>query len=105
MFPKYLGVGSTGPAVRLLQILLLAGGYCRSVKISGSYDAATKSGVERLQNKLGMLADDQDGEFGPLTRQTLKEKTGLDIDTVSPDLFDGETIGIGPGGKEYRVGA
>lgn len=68
-----LSKGCAGPEVKTIQRIIFARGINRSMVVTGSFDAATKTGVIALQKQLGLS---QDGIVGKDTwRQVLK---GLD---------------------------
>lgn len=56
--------GSSGPAVRRVQIMLNRQGY-GALKQDGQYGPATESAVKAFQRKNGLEAD---GKVGPLTQ-------------------------------------
>ena len=84
LFPKYLDKGSGGPAVALLQCLLIDRS-CNSenIIVDGEYGEQTAEGVRQLQQNLGV---DQDGNFGPATREALKLE-GLDVNEIPAHVF------------------
>ena len=97
MFPKYLNKGSRGPAVVLLQILLVAMGHNRGkIHVDGDYGEQTAVGVKSLQQEMGIPEGECDGNFGPRTRSVFLTKTGIGVDIITSDLFVGRTEGVGP---------
>ncbi|MES2088252.1 MAG: peptidoglycan-binding protein [Patescibacteria group bacterium] len=88
-FPQYLNKGSKGPVgtIRLLQLLLLAGGHNAGIVPDGDYGEQTALGVRNLQVEMGFTGDDVDGNFGPKTRAAYKLITGIDINAIPEDFF------------------
>jgi peptidoglycan hydrolase-like protein with peptidoglycan-binding domain len=89
LFPEYLNKGSRGPAVVVLQIILLARGYNPQIIPDGEYGEQTALGVKQLQTDLRV---DQDGHFGPATRAALLKESALDVNSLTSNLFQGETV-------------
>jgi len=88
LFPQpYLQKGSKGPAVVLLQVMLFLLGYNEAIIPDGDYGEETAKGVIAFQRGAGI---DDDGHFGPATRQAFEEVTGLDVNEI-PSL-EGEPI-------------
>jgi peptidoglycan hydrolase-like protein with peptidoglycan-binding domain len=88
LFPQpYLPVGSKGPAVVVLQLLLLALGLNPQILPDGDYGEETQAGVKKLQDSVGI---ETDGDFGPETRAKLLEETGVDVNIIP--ALDGETL-------------
>ena len=81
-------VGSKGPAVVMLQLLLLAMEYNQNIVPDGNYGEQTEIGVTQLQAVLGV---DQDGQFGPETRKALLRIQGIDVNSLKSESFQGET--------------
>ncbi len=80
LFPKYLNVGSRGPAVLWLQQLLYALDFCADcLPCDGEYDTVTAKNVEMLQRLLGVTPD---GNFGPETRAALKAHMKIDVEAI-----------------------
>jgi len=92
-FPKYLNKGSKGPAVALLQIILLVRGHNRYIVTDGDYGDETAKGVRQLQK---ILRVEQDGHFGPQTRQALFAETELNVGAIPADIFGGENQAVAP---------
>ncbi len=95
-FPPYLNKGSSGRAVMLLQLLLLAGGHNRNITPDGQYGDQTEAGVKDLQSKLGFSGSDVDGNCGPQTREAWKAQTGLDINGILRGAFANDTVAVTP---------
>lgn len=94
---EYMEPGSKGPAVALLQIILLARGHNHEKIVpDGVYGPETEKGVRLLQATLGFPAAGQDGSFGPATRRALLEKRRIDIDALSANLFAGPGTYVRP---------
>lgn len=92
LFPEYLNQGSKGPAVAVLQIILIFGGYDpgREIEVDGDYGSKTTEAVKRLQSNLGGI--DVDGNFGPETREALEDFViSFDVNALEAELFVGET--------------
>ncbi|HCJ52499.1 MAG TPA: hypothetical protein DIS62_05895 [Candidatus Kerfeldbacteria bacterium] len=80
LFPDYLNVGSTGPAVTFLQQCLAMSSYgAPGLVVDGVYGPMTVESVKALQAALQV---DLDGNFGPATRTALKEADGFDFNAV-----------------------
>lgn len=92
-FPEYLDENSRGPgvlqAVKLLQLMLLMGGFNVNIIPDGDFGKQTLQGVMRLQKKLGFSGSDVDGKFGPRTRTALYAQLNLDINDIPADAFEG----------------
>jgi peptidoglycan hydrolase-like protein with peptidoglycan-binding domain len=94
MFQKYLDMGSKGPAVVVLQLLLKAAGYNSSAIVpDGDYGEQTAAGVRELQKHHGIEVD---GHFGPDTRKALMDFTTVNVNDLDAELFIGETLAVGP---------
>ena len=100
LFPEYLNKGSKGPAVALLQTLLLSQDFNRNIVVDGDYGGETARGVEELQQFLNGVANREvlevDGNFGSETRKAYAKYFHLDVDTLPASIFAGETVGVGP---------
>lgn len=96
-FPEFLNQGSSGPAVRLLQLLLIMGGY-NSVAIipDGDYGEETAKGVRLFQDAVGFNGADVDGNFGPATRKVFLEWHRINVNAIPADAFEGETMAVIP---------
>lgn len=92
----YLNKGSSGGAVRWLQSALKLGGYNYSIDVDGIYGDQTALGVQTLQRALGFKGGDLDGNFGPQTRQALKDQRMIDVEALYVDELTEETIAVGP---------
>ncbi|MES3032013.1 MAG: peptidoglycan-binding domain-containing protein [Patescibacteria group bacterium] len=86
LFPEFLFQGSKGPAVVVLQLLLLALNENSKIIPDGDFGNETAKGVKKLQSRLGV---DQDGCFGPKTREAFFWRTGIQINAIP--VLDGET--------------
>lgn len=83
LFPPYLNEGSSGDAVFALQMLLNMLDSEFPVELNGSHVGRSVEAVKRLQqNKLGFTGDDVDGNFGPGTRQALRQQMGIDVEAI-----------------------
>lgn len=82
LFPKpYLQSGSFGPAVVMLQVMLICLGYnSKKIIADGDYGEETKTGVMAFQKVVKL---EEDGNFGPNTRAAFLEKTGIDVNKIS----------------------
>ena len=89
LFPEYLNKGSRGPAVVVLQIILLVRGHNPNIIPDGEYGEQTALGVKQLQAELRV---DQDEHFGPATRAALLKESRLDVNSLTQDLLKGETV-------------
>ena len=100
LFPSNrMGLGSRGPGVLLLQLALKARGSDRgrSIELNGEYDEATRTAVRKLQKALGFFnASDLDGRFGPNTRRHFAEQFGIDVEALTTEMFQGETLCLDP---------
>ena len=81
LFPQpYLQSGSFGPAVVVLQAMLICLGYnSKKIIADGDYGEETKQGVIDFQKALKL---EPDGNFGPNTRAAFLEKTGIDVNRI-----------------------
>ncbi len=87
LFPQpYMPPGSKGPAVIVLQLLLLALDYNDDIVPNGEYDEPTVKAVRAFQDEWSLEAD---GCFGPDTRAKFLAVFGVDVNVI-PDL-NGET--------------
>ena len=94
-FPEYLDKGSVGPAVALLQTLLVVLGFNgENIVIDGDYGGETVIGVTMLQRDLPGV--EPDGNFGPATRVAFMAQYRLDVDTLPAGIFTGVTEAVGP---------
>jgi hypothetical protein len=91
LFPPYLQLGSSGPAVFVLQLILQAMGRTPIV-VNGKFDSVTEDRVKELQEILGFTGSNVDGCFGPATRARLKEYDGgVGVDALMASDFAGGT--------------
>lgn len=97
VFPPYLDQGSSGPAVSVLQ-LILAGMFPGLQFVTGTYDVQTTLNVISLQTRLGFTGVDLDGNFGPGTRDALKEQMDIDVSVLEFTDFVGPTDYKSPDG-------
>ena len=98
LFPKYLDKGSKGPAVAMLQVLLVARGYNDdNIIVDGDYGDATAEGVRQLQEEFSL---EEDGHFGPNSRAALQSDSDVNVDALDAELFVGETLAVGPDDEE-----
>lgn len=93
LFPEYLDVGSGGPAVAALQLILVGCNLSAIQPINGIYGYSTVESVKKLQHKLGVEAD---GNFGPDTRRAFAREFGCDVNQIDARLFMGETKEVRP---------
>ena len=100
LFPEYLNQGSEGPAVAVLQLILVAAGLGYSSRtivneiiVDGQYGDVTAQAVRKLQRDLGVT---EDGNFGPETREAVLKELGLNVNELSANLFVGETTAVTP---------
>ena len=101
LFPPYLDQGSKGPAVNFLAWLLrnfFEVENAQGIAYDGDYtrDGEIAKGVRELQRRLGLTGDDVDGNFGPKTRTLMKDAFCIDVDELTNDMFQDETIAVGP---------
>jgi len=89
MFPTYLNIGSKGPAVKLLQFLLMVQGRNPAIIPDGEYGEQTAKAVCLIQVEAGIEAD---GNFGPQTRAAFLDQTFLDVDEIYVEEFLGDTV-------------
>jgi hypothetical protein len=93
LFPPYLGQGSTGPAVNVLGLLMIALEYGRQsdIVLDGIYTPRGKiaEAVKRFQKVVDIR---QDGDFGPETRAEMEDFHGIDVDFLTVEMFQGKTI-------------
>lgn len=87
LFPACLEEGSTGPAVSVLQILLVGWRLNRSLRPDGVYGKETALAVVRLQSELGLKGDSINGKFDPSTKQAIKDGYGVDFDNLPAEQF------------------
>lgn len=85
-----LELGSSGPEVEYLQDLLVFGGYNRSLYSDGEYGRQTMQAVKSLQAALGV---EEDGIFGPKTKDALLNKRGFSFDLQVKTWIEKETLG------------
>lgn len=97
LFPPRLDKGSSGLAVDVLHTFLCAMGYGRDIVRDSEYGDETAAAVQKLQGDLGV---EQDGNFGPQTREALKAQRDLDVDAIFLADGDFETTWIGEGAEE-----
>ena len=107
LFPPHLDAGSSGPAVRFLQCLLLSLELNAGEDLvpDGEYGPVTVAAVKEFQGEvLGMPEEEIDGNFGPRTRETLFEvfgasdsDSGIDVNVIPASAFPGTTTWYGPG--------
>ncbi|MFH1236215.1 MAG: peptidoglycan-binding domain-containing protein [Parcubacteria group bacterium] len=97
LFPEYLNAGSSGPAVVLLQQLLLAMnyGFANELITDGVYGDQTMEAVKRLQIEIGVVTD---GNFGPATREAFKAKKGISVDAIPAPM----TYYVSPDGTGFH---
>ncbi|MFZ2149679.1 MAG: peptidoglycan-binding domain-containing protein [Minisyncoccia bacterium] len=95
LFPPYLNIGSQGPAVVVLQIILRVLGYNSYIVPDGDYGGETVKGVKDLQSDMGIEVD---GNFGPGTRKAFLEAYSFDVDTLDASKFLGDTVAVVPDG-------
>ena len=94
LFPEFLNQGSKGPAVALLQCLLINGKFnSHRIIVDGEYLKETAEGVRQCQ---AQLCVEQDGNFGPETRKALIKNGRLNVNAIKADLFVGETKEVKP---------
>lgn len=81
LFPKpYLQSGSFGPAVVVLQAMLICLGYnSKKIIVDGDYGEETKEGVMAFQKSVKL---EPDGNFGPNSRAAFLEITGIDVNKI-----------------------
>ena len=96
LFPEYLNQGSSGGAVYMLEIILIAMGFAPGTFPTGRYTDSTAEAVKRLQESLGFTGTDIDGNFGPATRKALREKTGLHVNDIPIEALTAETLAVIP---------
>lgn len=95
LFPTYLSQGSSGPAVFVLQVWLMGAGFNPVGMIAdGIYGPRTVEAVIKLQ--LDLETVDVDGEFGPETKQALHLVRGINFDSFTCNLIEGENCHICP---------
>ena len=102
LFPQYLDQGSKGGAVNMLGLLMKATGHevrSREIEFDGDYTpgGAIAAAVMEFQAMSGFKGADIDGNFGPATRAKFKERCGIDVDTLTLELFTRPTKAVGPG--------
>lgn len=95
LFPEFLNKGSEGPAVAVLQLILRIAytDVGSELEVDGVYGEKTAEAVKTLQEELGV---DADGDFGPATRQVLKEQWSMDVNALPASMFQGETRAVVP---------
>jgi hypothetical protein len=90
LFPEFLNEGSHGPAVLVLQLMIIAkeGPNC-PVLADGDYTIGGKTGdwVAALQGRHGLT---QNRHFGPKTQKAFRHETGIYVNKI-PTL-SGETV-------------
>jgi len=81
LFPQpYLQSGSFGPAVVVLQAMLICLGYnSEKIVANGDYGEETKQGVIDFQKAVKL---EPDGNFGPNTRAAFLDITGIDVNEI-----------------------
>lgn len=98
IFPTTLRPGSRGPAVLLLQIMLLPDSFDgEQVVLSGVFDKATERAVVSLQATLGVK---RTGELDEATHEAIKRQWGPDLRILDTDDFTNPTSfdeGVGQG--------
>jgi peptidoglycan hydrolase-like protein with peptidoglycan-binding domain len=100
LFPgPYMERGSKGPAVAVLQAILMAICPCTlrvseiNVEITGVFDEETEKAVRYYQQKRGLEVD---GKCGPQTRREIFEQTGIHLNELPADIFVGKTVTVPP---------
>ncbi len=87
LFPQpYLPIGSKGPAVIVLQLMLKALDLNSGLIADGDYGEMTAGAIRQIQEDAGI---EEDGNFGPDTRKAFLDEYGVDVNAI-PDL-SGET--------------
>jgi peptidoglycan hydrolase-like protein with peptidoglycan-binding domain len=91
LFPEFLDKGSRGPAVAVLQLLLKIQDFDleQTIVVDGDYGDMTAAGVQRLQEYLQI---EQDGNFGPATREAFQVEFAFDLNLLLHVHFQGETV-------------
>ena len=96
LFPQpYLNIGSRGPAVVVLQLMLLALRYNPKIVPDGDYGEETAQAVRELQADFEL---EQDGNFGPNTRAAFRLATLVDVNLLEASLFVGDPVAPLPQG-------
>lgn len=93
LFPPYLQLGSSGPAVLVLQLILRCFEIGRhNIEMDGVFGQMTEWGVKNLQSGLlGFTGTNIDGCFGPTTRGRLNQLYGIDVEALMAKDFEGGT--------------
>lgn len=89
MFPRNLKLGSRGPAVWILKVILLTDLFeGKRIDLNGVFDEDTAQLVIKLQATLNV---NRTGEFNEETRAAIKEQWGLDLSLLDTDDFTSQT--------------
>jgi peptidoglycan hydrolase-like protein with peptidoglycan-binding domain len=95
-FPPYMGKGSNGPDVLLVQVAIKTAAArhsaCQGLIPDGDFGEQTELAVKWLQDDLGFTGDDVDGCFGPNTRRRFAAKYGTNFDAIPFGALQGLTI-------------
>jgi peptidoglycan hydrolase-like protein with peptidoglycan-binding domain len=87
LFAEELREGCKGPAVLLLQHMLLFAGINREIVTDGIYGPETARGVADLQHTLGFRGHNIDGIFGARTKRRLMVRRKCRVDDIQYDHF------------------
>ena len=98
--PRYMNQGSEGPHVTLVQVVLCGVGMGEHMTFDGYYSHLVAAKVKRMQELLHIEAD---GNFGPVTRQAVKDVYGLDF-AAACQTIPGVTVFVQPDGQEISWG-
>ena len=102
VFPWHLRQGSSGSAVNILGLLMLASGYGnrKKIKLDGEYTNGGQIAKEVKQfqhhrNKSFGTKLTESGDFDRETQLEYKRVTGIDVRSLRPDMFES--------GNDYHV--
>jgi len=87
-FPSTLKKGSRGPAVALLQCLLLVAGYNKlKLLVDGGYETETVAAIREFQTEVDV---EENGEFDQLTAEAFHKYFNLNVAELTANLFQTE---------------
>ena len=106
LFPPFLDEGSSGAAVKFLQVILIGRGIAvKGLVADGAYGPLTAASIRRVQQNVGLRGANRDGNLGPRTRERCRVRGFFDFDAVPLMAIDGNvtTQWFGPDSKERMI--